>query len=56
MRPYTHELHVITSGYSQPHIRIALTLQAQTDIIMWRSFVILLVAQPTKLSRSMESV
>ena len=55
MRPYTHELHVITSGYSQPHIRIALTLQAQTDIIMWRSFVLLLVAQPTKLSRSMES-
>jgi hypothetical protein len=30
-------------------------LQAQTDIIMWRSFVLLLVAQPTKLSRSMES-
>ncbi len=55
MRPYTHELHVITSGYSQPHIRITLTLQAQTDIIMWRSFVLLLVAQPTKLSRSMES-
>ena len=55
MRPYTHELHGITSGYSQPHIRIALTLQAQTEIIMWRSFVLLLVAQPTKLSRSMES-
>ena len=55
MRPYTHELHAITSGYSQPHVRIALTLQAQTDIIMWRSFVILLIAQPIKLSRSMES-
>ena len=42
-------------GHSQPHIRITLTLQAQTDIIMWRSFVLLLIAQPTKLSRSMES-
>ena len=24
MRPYTHELHVITSGYSQPQIKIEL--------------------------------
>ena len=41
--------------FSTPHQSIALTLQAQTDIIMWRSFVLLLIAQPTKLSRSMES-
>ena len=55
MRPYTHELHVITSGYSQPHVRIDLTDMAHSDIIMWRSFVLLLVAQPDKLSRTMES-
>ena len=55
MRPYTHELHVITSGYSQPQIKIELTLQAQSDIIMWRSYVLLLVAQPINLSRSMGS-
>ena len=55
MRPYTHELHVITSGYSQPQIKIALTLTAQSDIIMWRSFALLLVAHPIKLSRSMGS-
>ena len=55
MRPYTHELHQITSGYDQPHIRIKMTVQAQSDIIMWRSFVLVLVAQPSKLSRTMES-
>ena len=55
MRPYTHELHVITSGYSQPQIKIELTLLAQSDIIMWRSFVLLLVAHPIKLTRSMGS-
>jgi len=52
MRPYTHEL---PSGYSQPQIKIALTLTAQSDIIMWRSFALLLVAHPIKLSRSMGS-
>ena len=36
-------------------IKIELTLQAQSDIIMWRSFVLLLVAHPVKLSRSMGS-
>ena len=55
MHPYTHELHVITTGYSHSQIKIELTLQAQSDIIMWRSFVLLLVAHPVKLSRSMGS-
>lgn len=55
MRSYTHELHTITSGYTQPHIRIRLSLTAQSDIMMWRSFVMTLVAEPTKLSRTMES-
>ena len=55
MRPYTHELHIITSGYSSPHVRIPLTLMAQSDILLWRSFVLVLVAQPTKLSRPLES-
>jgi len=55
MRPYTHELHIITSGYSNPNVRITLTLVAQSDILMWRSFVLLLIAQPDKLSRDLES-
>ena len=55
MRPYTHELHVITSGYTQPQIKIELTLLAQSDIIMWRSFVLLLISHPIQLTRSMES-
>jgi len=55
MRSYTHELHIITSGYTQPHVKFALSLLAQSDIMMWRSFVLILVADPTKLSRSMES-
>ena len=28
---------------------------AQSDILLWRSFVLVLVAQPTKLSRTLES-
>ncbi len=55
MRPYTHELHIITSAYSNPHIRISLTLVAQSDILMWRSFVLLLVARPALLSRTLNS-
>ena len=55
MRPYTHALHAITSGYSQPHVRIKLIVLAQSDVMMWRAFVLLLIANPTKLSRSMES-
>ena len=55
MRPYTHALHAITSGYSQPHIKIRLSILAQSDVMMWRAFVLLLIANPVKLSRSMES-
>jgi len=55
MRPYTHELHVITSGYSIPNVRIKLTLLAQSDILMWRSYSLLLVAHPTMLTRTLES-
>lgn len=55
MRPYTHTLHAITSGYQQQHVRIHLSTLAQSDVMMWRSFVLILMANPTKLSRSMES-
>ena len=55
MRPYTYTLHVITSGYTQPHAKIALSVLAQSDIMMWRAFVLLLIANPDKLSRSLES-
>ena len=55
MRPYTHALHAITSGYSQPHIKINLSILAQSDVMMWRSFVLVLIANPVKLSRTMES-
>jgi hypothetical protein len=55
MRSYTHELHVITSGYTKPHVKIELSLLAQSDIMMWRSFVLILVASPIKLSRSMDT-
>ena len=55
MRPYTHALHAVTSGYSQPHVQIKLNVLAQSDVMMWRAFVLLLIANPTKLSRSMES-
>ena len=48
-RPY-HELHIITSTYSNPHVRIPLTLLAQSDILMWRSLALLLVARPALLS------
>ena len=55
MRPYTHTLHSITSGYIYPHARIQLSTLAQSDIMMWRAFVLLLIANPSKLSRPMES-
>jgi hypothetical protein len=55
MRPYTHTLHIITSGYVQPHVKISLSELAQSDIMMWRAFTLLLIANPTRLSRSMES-
>jgi hypothetical protein len=55
MRPYTHELHIITSAYSNLNVRIRLTELAQSDIIMWRSFVLLLLAKPLLLSRTLES-
>ena len=55
MRSYTHELHTITSGYSKPHVKIRLSLTAQSDIMMWRSFALVLVVEPSKLSRTMES-
>ena len=55
MRPYTHALHIVTSGYSQPHVKITLTTLAQSDVMMWRAFVLLLIANPAHLSRSMES-
>jgi hypothetical protein len=55
MRPYTYTLHAITSGYDQPHVRIQLTILAQSDVMMWRAFVLLLIANPEKLSRPMDS-
>ena len=55
MRPYTHTLHVITSGYTQPHAKIHLSDLAQSDVMMWRALVLLLIAQPERLSRTMES-
>jgi hypothetical protein len=55
MRPYTVTLHAITSGYDQPHVRIQLSVLAQSDVMMWRAFVLLLIANPDKLSRTMES-
>jgi hypothetical protein len=55
MRPYTHTLHAITSGYTSPHVKILLSDLAQSDIMMWRAFVLLLIANPSRLSRPMES-
>ena len=55
MRPYTHTLHVITSGYTQPHAKIHLSDLAQSDVMMWRAFVLLLIAHPERLSKTMES-
>ena len=55
MRPYTYTLHAITSGYDQPHVRIQLSVLAQSDVMMWHAFVLLLIANPEKLSRPMES-
>jgi hypothetical protein len=55
MRPYTHTLHAITSGYTSPHVKITLSDLAQSDIMMWRAFVLLLIANPSRLSRPMES-
>jgi hypothetical protein len=55
MRPYTHELHIITSAYDIPNVRIRLTQLAQSDIIMWRSYSLLLVSKPFLLSRTLES-
>ena len=55
MRPYTHTLHAITSGYNCPHVKIKLSELAQSDIMMWRAFVLLLIANPSRLSRPMES-
>jgi hypothetical protein len=48
-------MHVITSGYNQPHAKIHLSDLAQSDVMMWRAFVLLLIAQPNRLSRTMES-
>ena len=55
MRPYTHTLHSLSSGYVYPHAKIHLSILAQSDIMMWRAFVLLLIANPSKLSRPMES-
>jgi len=55
MRPYTHTLHIITSGYTQPHVKIQLSELAQSDILLWRAFALILIAQPIRLSRTMES-
>jgi hypothetical protein len=55
MRPYTHTLHTVTSGYTCPHVRIPLSELAQSDVMMWRAFVLLLIANPSRLSRPMES-
>ena len=54
MRSYTHTLHTITSGYNCPHVKIKLSDLAQSDIMMWRAFVLLLIANPSRLSRPME--
>jgi hypothetical protein len=54
MRPYTHALHVLTGGYSMPNVRLKLTLLAPSDILMWRSYSLLLVAHPTMLSRTLD--
>jgi len=51
MRPYTHTLHTITSRYTCPHVRIPLSELAQSDIMMWRAFVLLLLANPSRLSK-----
>ena len=56
MRPYTHALHIITSGYSQPHTKIKLTTLPQSDIMMRRAFVLLLIANPTRLFRPMGTI
>lgn len=55
MRPYTHTLHSLSSGYVYPHAKIHLSILAQSDIMMWRAFVLLLIANPSNLSRPMES-
>jgi hypothetical protein len=55
MRPYTHTLHSITSGYVYPHAKIHLSILAQSNIMMWRAFVLLLIANPSQLSRPMKS-
>jgi len=46
---------MITSGYNCPHVKIQLSELAQSDIMMWRAFVLLLIANPSRLSRSMVS-
>ena len=56
MHPYTHALHAITSGYAYPHVKINLSILAQSEIMMWRAFVFLPIANPSQLSRPMESV
>ena len=53
MRAYTHTMHVITSGYTQPHAKTHLLDLAQSDAMMWRAFILLLIAQPDRLSRTM---
>ena len=55
MRPDTHTMHIITNGYNQPHVKIHLSDLAQSDVMMWRAFVLLLIAQPDRLLRTMES-
>jgi hypothetical protein len=40
---------------TQPHVRIQLTLLAQSDILMWRCFALILVANPRQLCRELES-
>jgi len=55
MRSFTHTLHTITIGYDIPNVKIPLSDLAKSDIIMWRSYVLALVAQPLKLSRTIES-
>ena len=53
MRPYTHTLHIITSGYVHSNVKIPLTDMAQSDVMIWRAFTVLLIANPARLSRSM---
>ena len=55
MRPYTHTLHAVTSGYNCPQVKISLSELVQSDIMMWRAFILLLIANPSRLSRPMES-